>query len=166
MKIILTEKQIKRLINEQFDQEIMDMILDKYNEVGLKGLEPNEIEYLKSGGESETPYYNQNTEPTYSNDIFKNSSYNDYGDDDDDTIDEDDILMHLSDLIDMMTIIDIIRNDAHFTLLIKYEKSIYDELINIFKTEKSSDVMFEANNKQTKIGIKLPNRWYQTLFGS
>ena len=57
-KIILTEEQLKRmslLINEQFDSYIYDLILDKYNDVGMEGMDEDEIAYLKSGGESNVP---------------------------------------------------------------------------------------------------------------
>ena len=46
---------IKRVISEQFDMDYYDIILDLYNEVGLEGMTDEEIEYLKSGGESNVP---------------------------------------------------------------------------------------------------------------
>jgi hypothetical protein len=46
---------IKRIINEQFDYDYYDMILDLYNEVGIEGMTNDEIEYLKSGGQSNVP---------------------------------------------------------------------------------------------------------------
>jgi hypothetical protein len=59
-KIIkLTESDLKnivmRIINEQFDMDYYDIILDLYNEVGLEGMTDEEIDYLKSGGESNVP---------------------------------------------------------------------------------------------------------------
>ena len=59
-KIIkLTETDLRnivmRVINEQFDTDYYDSILDLYNEVGLEGMTDEEIEYLKSGGESNVP---------------------------------------------------------------------------------------------------------------
>jgi hypothetical protein len=59
-KIIrLTESDLRnivmRIINEQFDTDYYDSILDLYNEVGLEGMTDEEIEYLKSGGESNVP---------------------------------------------------------------------------------------------------------------
>jgi hypothetical protein len=44
-----------RIMNEQFDMDYYDIILDLYNEVGLEGMTDEEIEYLKSGGESNVP---------------------------------------------------------------------------------------------------------------
>ena len=46
---------IKRVISEQFDMDYYDIILDLYNEVGLEGMSDEEIEYLKSGGQSNVP---------------------------------------------------------------------------------------------------------------
>ena len=59
-KIIrLTETDLRnivvRIMNEQFDMDYYDIILDLYNEVGLEGMTDEEIEYLKSGGESNVP---------------------------------------------------------------------------------------------------------------
>lgn len=59
-KIIrLTESDLRkivmRIINEQFDADYYDIILDLYNEVGLEGMTDEEIDYLKSGGESNIP---------------------------------------------------------------------------------------------------------------
>jgi hypothetical protein len=57
--IKLTESDLRRIvmriINEQFDSEYYDIILDLYNEVGLEGMTDEEIKYLKSGGESNVP---------------------------------------------------------------------------------------------------------------
>ena len=59
-KIIkLTESDLRnivvRIMNEQFDSDYYDIILDLYNEVGLEGMTDEEIDYLKSGGESNVP---------------------------------------------------------------------------------------------------------------
>ena len=59
-KIIkLTESDLRnivvRIMNEQFDADYYDIILDLYNEVGLEGMTDEEIDYLKSGGESNVP---------------------------------------------------------------------------------------------------------------
>jgi hypothetical protein len=59
-KIIkLTESELKDIIKlimmEQFNTDYYDSILDLYNEVGLEGMTDEEIEYLKSGGESNVP---------------------------------------------------------------------------------------------------------------
>jgi hypothetical protein len=57
--IKLTESDLRkivmRIINEQYDSEYYDIILDLYNEVGFDGMTDEEIEYLKSGGESNVP---------------------------------------------------------------------------------------------------------------
>jgi hypothetical protein len=59
-KIIkLTESDLRnivvRIMNEQFDTDYYDIILDLYNEVGLEGMTDEEVDYLKSGGESNVP---------------------------------------------------------------------------------------------------------------
>ena len=54
MKVIITEEQYN-LLFEQFDTDYYDIILDIYNEVGLEGMTDEEIEYLKSGGQSNVP---------------------------------------------------------------------------------------------------------------
>ena len=57
--LTLTESDLKKivlkLLDEQFDYDYYDIILDLYNEVGLEGMTDEEIEYLKSGGESNVP---------------------------------------------------------------------------------------------------------------
>ena len=57
--IKLTESDLKKivlkLLDEQFDYDYYDIILDLYNEVGLEGMTDDEIKYLKSGGESNVP---------------------------------------------------------------------------------------------------------------
>ncbi len=57
--IKLTETDLRnivmRIMNEQFDSDYYDIILDLYNEVGFEGMTDEEIEYLKSGGESNVP---------------------------------------------------------------------------------------------------------------
>jgi hypothetical protein len=46
-------KEVMGIVNEQ--NEYYDKILDLYSEVGLEGMAPDEVDYLKSGGESELP---------------------------------------------------------------------------------------------------------------
>ena len=57
--LTLTESDLKKivlkLLDEQFDYDYYDIILDLYNEVGLEGMTDDEIKYLKSGGESNVP---------------------------------------------------------------------------------------------------------------
>ena len=38
---------------EEYDEELYNELLDKYNEVGFEGMTDEEIEYIKSGGESD-----------------------------------------------------------------------------------------------------------------
>ena len=47
-------KQMMGLLNEE-DNEYYDKILDLFSEVGMEGLSKDEIDYLKSGGQTELP---------------------------------------------------------------------------------------------------------------
>jgi hypothetical protein len=49
------QKIVIRVMSEQLDMDYYDIILDLYNEVGFEGMTDDEIEYLKSGGESSVP---------------------------------------------------------------------------------------------------------------
>jgi hypothetical protein len=42
-------------LNEALDMNVYDKILDMYNTYGMKGLSDEEVDYLKSGGETEIP---------------------------------------------------------------------------------------------------------------
>ena len=46
-----------RPLVEEYDEELYNELLDKYNEVGFEGMTDKEIEYIKSGGKS---YYDNN----------------------------------------------------------------------------------------------------------
>ena len=62
MKIRITESQYK-VLSEQYDENYYNEILDLYNESGFNGMTEDEIKYLKSGGQSETPKrFNDNDE--------------------------------------------------------------------------------------------------------
>ena len=52
---IIRTKQMMGIISENVDMRAYDKCLDLYNEVGIDGMEPDEIAYLKSGGETEIP---------------------------------------------------------------------------------------------------------------
>jgi hypothetical protein len=60
-------------LNEALDMNIYDKILDMYNAYGFKGLSDEEVEYLKSGGETEIPSsFRQETPERISADKFFN----------------------------------------------------------------------------------------------
>jgi len=52
---IFRTKQMMGLITENVDMRAYDKVLDLYNEVGIDGMTEDEVNYLKSGGESEVP---------------------------------------------------------------------------------------------------------------
>lgn len=65
-------------LNEALDMNIYDKILDMYNAYGFKGLSDEEVEYLKSGGETEIPSsFRQETPERVSADKFFNEPNDD-----------------------------------------------------------------------------------------
>jgi hypothetical protein len=159
-KIILTEEQLKRissLINEDFDSHIYDLILDKYNEVGLGGMEEDEINYLKSGGETEIPTSLREPEK---------QSYTEGGDGDDETAARE--LMELAEaqgyrLIKEENVTNI------FAIRLKFTEEIYSEVLRIFGGMEYRDSMnnlikINVNDKKTKISVILPMSWYDLMF--
>lgn len=159
-KIILTEEQLKRislLINEDFDSHIYDLILDKYNEVGLEGMAEDEINYLKSGGETEIPTSFREPE--------KQSYFND---EDNDDVTKARELMELADaqgykLIKSETVTHV------FALRFQFTEEIYSEILRIFEGSEYRDnmnnvVTVDVNDKKTNISVVLPMSWYDLLF--
>lgn len=58
-------KHVKSFINfifESYSTSDYDKVLDIYNNFGIKGMTPNEVKYLKSGGESQNPTFMLNKE--------------------------------------------------------------------------------------------------------
>jgi hypothetical protein len=159
-KIILTEEQLKRissLINEDFDSHIYDLILDKYNEVGLGGMEEDEINYLKSGGETEIPTSLREPEK---------QSYTEGGDGDDETAARE--LMELAEaqgykLIKSETVTHV------FAIRFQFTEEIYNEVLRIFGGMEYRDSMnnvitINVNDKKTNISVVLPMSWYDLMF--
>ena len=159
-KIILTEEQLKRissLINEDFDSHIYDLILDEYNEVGLEGMEGDEINYLKSGGETEIPTSLREPEK---------QSYTEGGDGDDETAARE--LMELAEaqgyrLIKEENVTNI------FAIRLEFTEEIYSEVLRIFGGMEYRDSMnnlikINVNDKKTKISVILPMSWYDLMF--
>jgi hypothetical protein len=172
-KIILTEEQLKRvslLINEQFDSYIYDLILDKYNEVGLEGMDEDEIAYLKSGGETEIPASLK--EP-------KAQPFVEGGQGDDEVMARE--LRELGEaqgyrLIKSETV------PEKFAIRLQFTDDIYNEVLRIFgdmsyRDDPNNSVNFIAlsdtmnnpvtisiNDNKTKISIVLPISWYDLMF--
>lgn len=159
-KIILTEEQLKRitsLINEDFDSHIYDLILDKYNEVGLEGMAEDEIAYLKSGGESEIPVSFKEPEA---------QPFVEGGEGDDETMARE--LAELAEaqgyrLIKSENIPDI------FAVRLQYTEEIYNEVLRIFGGVEYRDNMnnlikITLDEQKSRISVILPVSWYDLMF--
>ena len=175
-KIILTEEQLKRisfLINEEFDSHIYDLILDKYNDVGLEGMAQDEIDYLKSGGETEIPVSFKEPESNSNDDeyaqlhshLFDAGVVKGYSVDDETAARE---LMELADaqgfkLIKREHVTDI------FAIRLPFTEEIYEEVLRIFGGMEYKDIMgklvkISVDDRKTKIYVALPMTWYDLLF--
>lgn len=154
-KIILTETQLKRissLINEDFDSHIYDLILDKYNEVGLEEMDEDEVAYLKSGGETEIPLSFKEPEKNY-----------DLGNEGD----EETQIRELGEILDGRRF-ENKRSDTHLAILIDFEQSVYDEIVRIFggtETEDNLGNYIKVLSRDGKIVVVIPLSWEDKLFG-
>jgi hypothetical protein len=157
MKIIIKEEQLKRIIKEAYDESHYNAILDKYNEVGLEGMDQDEIDYLKSGGESDTPsMFKQDDETPYS---FESEGY--------------EKIRLFGEIMDAQTY-DVMplkdTNPEMFLVKIPYSEEVLNEVLNIFGGENSEDlygnpIKVRVNHKNNIIGVALSVAWYDQLFG-
>jgi hypothetical protein len=165
-KIILTEGQLRRissLINEKFDSHIYDLILDKYNEVGLEGMDEDEVAYLKSGGETEIPVSFKEPEKKYDIDLG-----NEY-DDDDNGEDVNRFIQTLDEILDMVGMNNIeptALNDTKHVLTMPFDENYFQLLMENFNEEVCEYTKVFANKKSTKMGISIPSSWFDKLFGA
>ena len=159
-KIILTEEQLKRvslLINEQFDSYIYDLILDKYNDVGMEGMDEDEIAYLKSGGETEIPASLKEPDA---------KPFVEGGEGDEETMARE--LMELAEAQGF----DLIKDEKvthKFAIRFDFTEEIYDEVLRIFGGLEYYDNMNNVitvfvNDRKTKISVVLPMSWYDLMF--
>jgi hypothetical protein len=178
-KIILTEWQLKRisfLINEKFDSHIYDLILDKYNEVGLGGMDKDEIDYLKSGGESDIPTSFKEPEKQY--DLELDNEYGDVYDgefDDEDTLDPEEIeslIKTLDEIVDMIGRNNITAEklaDNMYVLVMPYNEDYFQLLLDSFGNEdrevSEGFTKVIGSRKSGKMGIRIPTSWYKKIFG-
>lgn len=157
-KIILTEEQLKRissLINEDFDSHIYDLILDKYNEVGIEGMDEDEVAYLKSGGETEIPASFKEPEKNYDLGL---------GDDDND---EQRQIRELSEILDVRSY-ETKKSDTHLAIFFHFEPAIYDEMIRIFGGAETKDNFgnyIKVLSKNNEVIVIIPLSWEDKLFG-
>jgi hypothetical protein len=159
-KIILTEEQLKRissLINEDFDSHIYDLILDKYNEVGLEGMAQDEIDYLKSGGETDIPESFREPE---------RQSFVEGGEGDDEVMARE--LRELGEAQGYKLIKPETSNDL-FAIRLDFTEEIYNEVLRIFGGMEYRDSMgklvkVDVDDQKTKISVVLPMSWYDLMF--
>ena len=178
-KIILTEEQLIRislLVNEEFDSHIYDLILDKYNEVGLDGMDEDEIAYLKSGGETDIPsslkepekQYDLGLDNEYGGDVYDGEF------DDEDTLDQDEIdalIMALDEIIDMIGRNNVTAEklaDNMYVLIMPYNEDYFQLLLDSFGNEdrevSEGFTKVIGSRKSGKMGIKIPTSWYNKIF--
>jgi hypothetical protein len=148
-KIIkLTESELKDIIklimSEQFNTDYYDSILDLYNEVGLEGMTDEEIEYLKSGGESNVPDRfldgELNIEPEETNDKF--------GD-----IEQFKSIMENN----RHKVVDT-AEDGKLRIVFKEGDELLEEINNLLPTS-------SVNVTKGYIVVLVPERWMDDLFG-
>ena len=164
-KIILTEEQLIRitsLINEDFDSHIYDLILDKYNDVGIEGMDEDEVAYLKSGGETEIPASFKEPEKKYDIDLGGDDEL-----DDDDEVNR--LIQALDEIIDIigMDVIDVQKlNDTEYVLIMPYDEEYYNLMMKDFGGEDVPYTKVLADKKLTQMGISIPSSWHDKLFGA
>ena len=157
-KIILTEEQLKRvslLINEQFDSYIYDLILDKDNDVGMEGMDEDEVAYLKSGGETDIPASLKEPEKNY--DLGNENSGGD----------EETQIRELGEILDGRRF-ENKRSDTHLAIFLDFEQAVYDEIVRIFggtETEDNLGNYIKVLSKNGKIVVVIPLSWEEKLFG-
>lgn len=160
MKIIVTEEQTKKLLDEEYIEYYYNQILDKYNEVGEAGMDPDEVEYLKSGGESPLPkmFDTEDKTPAYNLD-------NDMDSDDD---------LHkgrlFSEIMDAHGYDYKKLNEEVFIIKLAFDKVIYDMVMEIFGDHDSTDsngktIRIRINEKTGVLGVGFPVEWYNIIFG-
>jgi hypothetical protein len=159
-KIILTEEQLKRisfLINEEFDSHIYDLILDKYNEVGLEGMDEDEVDYLKSGGETEIPtsFREPEKQPFYEG-----------GEGDDEVMARE--LRELGEAQGYR----LMKSEnvpEKFAIRLQFTEEIYGEVLRIFGGMEYRDSMNNlikvgVDDQKSRISVVLPMSWYDLMF--
>jgi hypothetical protein len=160
MKIILTEQQTKKLLDEEYNEYYYDIILDKYNDVGEAGMNPDEIDYLKSHGESPLPkmFDTEEDVPAYNIDS--------------DTDSEDDLHKGrlFSEIMDAHGYEYKKLNEETFIIKMTFDKVIYDMVMEIFGDTDSTDsngktIRIRINEKTGVLGIGFPVEWYNIIFG-
>lgn len=174
-KVTITEEQyrkLRKLVSEQFDSHIYDLILDKYNEVGIDGMSEDEVAYLKSGGETEIPVSFRQPEPQKV-DVDKLISGNgEDGDLMDDGVDIDRLIDSIGELYDSQN--GKLTHNANikdfFLIRFPYSDELYNHLLELFggqeriKDDLGFYIKMATDDKKTRIGIGIPMRYYGQIF--
>jgi hypothetical protein len=149
-------KLIKRIIKE--NDSYYDQILDLYNEVGLEGMTPDEIEYFKSGGTSELPKR------------FKTQS--------DLENDDEHFMVDWKKLDTLKKIVERISTDfeflydnmsspknLYFVIIFNYSEKLFNFLLNMFGDKPIPNTGIRpVKLKEDKILLTIPKSWFDELF--
>jgi len=152
----------KKLVSEQYSEEYYNQILDLYNEVGFEGMSEDEIEYLKSGGESKLPSR--------------------FGSDEDEMNDDEHFIVDWMMLDKLKQIVERIQSDfdfpydkmekplnLYFVLKLKFSKKLFDFLFSKFgdKPIKGGNVSVRpVKIKDDMIWLTIPKSWFDELFNT
>ena len=155
---------LRNIISEQYNEEYYNQILDLYNEVGIESMSEDEIEYLKSGGETEIP-----------------SRFGVDTEDVDNSDDDEHFIVDWMMLDKLKKIVERIQSDfefpydemekplnLYFVLKLKFNKKLIDFLFNHFgdKPIKGGKVSIRpVKIKDDMIWVTLPKSWFDELFG-
>jgi len=153
---------IKQIIKENNSNTYYDQILDLYNEVGIEGMNEDDIEYLKSGGTSELPErFKNDVEPELEND-------------------DEHFAIQWKNLETLKKIVDRVQTDVqfpyddkekplnlYFVLMFKYHEKLFNKLIEMFgdKTIKGNNIKIRpVKLHKNDIWLTIPKSWFDELF--
>jgi hypothetical protein len=152
---------LRDIISEQYNEEYYNEILDLYNKAGIEGMSEDEIQYLKSGGESKVPSR--------------------FGDDTDEMNDDEHFIVDWMMLDKLKKIVERIPRDfdfpydemekplnLYFVLKLKFSKKLFEYLYNHFgeKPIKGGKVSVRpVKLKDDMIYLTIPKSWFDELFG-
>lgn len=150
----------KKLIVEQYNEDYYNKILDLYNEVGIEGMTPDEVEYLKSGGSSETP------------DRFKNEDDLSLEDDDEHFAIQWENLEKLKSIVERIpTEIEFMYDNLpspsnlYFVLVFDFNNKLFTFLHKKFGDKKIKNTNIRpVKIMNDKIHLSIPKSWFDELF--
>lgn len=150
----------RKLVIEQYNEQYYNEILDLYNEVGMEGMTEDEIEYLKSGGSTETP--------------------NRFKTEDDSSVESDDIhfAIQWGNLDKLKRIVERLPTEVefhydnlpkpsnlYFVLIFNYHTKLFDTLLKMFGDKPIPNTKIRPVKLKTdKIWLSIPKSWFDELF--